>query len=83
MWYVIMLQDHRYLEPPILGVQRRFRVKRQLLLFLGLTQYTYPDILLLLGVTENRYLDVLLFLVLTEITYPNEFDMCNHSHVCQ
>ena len=21
MWYVIMLQDHRYLEPPILGVQ--------------------------------------------------------------
>jgi hypothetical protein len=69
------------LEPPILGVQRRFRVKCQLLLFLGLTQKTYPDILLLLGVTENTYLDVLLFLILTEITYPNEFDMCNHSHV--
>jgi hypothetical protein len=29
MWYVIMLQDHRYLESPILGVQRRFRVKGQ------------------------------------------------------
>ena len=26
---VIMLQDHRYLEPPILGVRRRFHVKRQ------------------------------------------------------
>ena len=26
---VIMLQDHRYLEAPILGVQRRFRVKSQ------------------------------------------------------
>jgi hypothetical protein len=29
MWYVITLQDHRYLDPPILGVQRRFRVKCQ------------------------------------------------------
>ena len=29
MWYVIILQDHRYLEPPILGAQRRFRVKCQ------------------------------------------------------
>jgi hypothetical protein len=29
MWYVIMIQDHRYLESPILDEQRRFRVKCQ------------------------------------------------------
>ena len=29
VWYEIILQDHRYLDPPILDVQRRFRVERQ------------------------------------------------------
>ena len=29
MWNVIMIQGHRYFEPPILGVQRRCRVKCQ------------------------------------------------------
>ena len=29
MWYVIMVEDHRYWQSPILSVQRRFRVKCQ------------------------------------------------------